>query len=45
MIIPPLLAASGVVRLAGNVRDEQHVKELQQTLLPRAPGRASVLLV
>lgn len=45
MIIPPLLAASGLVRLAGNVRDEQHVKELQQMLSPRAPGRASVLLL
>lgn len=45
VIIPPLLAASGLVRLAGNVRDEQHVKELQQMLSPRAPGRASVLLL
>lgn len=31
MIIPPLLAAP-VVLLAGNGRDEQHVKELQQPL-------------
>lgn len=45
VLIPPLLAALGVVRLAGYVRDEQHAKELQQTLFPKAPGCASALLV
>lgn len=43
VIIPPLLAASGVVQLAGNVRDVEHVKDLQQTLCPRALERAYVL--
>lgn len=44
VIIPPLLAASGVMQLAGNVRDVQHVKGLQQTQFPRALEHASVLL-
>lgn len=38
VLIPPPLAALGVVCLAGNVRDEQHAKELQQMLFSQSTG-------